>query len=538
MKRILVLVAGAAAPALGQFVPEWVNTHVSSSTTAPMAGAARANGESFAVFTRSIGLEDDIGLVKFAADGTVAWERIYAGPGGQDIAADVCLSADGAAVYVLGRSKTLNFGDSDFNILKYDADTGVLLWQRLWDAGDLKIESPQAIAAMPDGGVVATGAAGTTSFRLDYGTVRLDASGTVMWSREFRGSGRFLFDNDTASEVAVTPEGDVVVSGIASIFNGSEFRTIKYDGQTGEELWSVARSPANGARDLAIAPDGDAVLFGVDPLGIDRRWVVIRYDGATGAPVWDVALDPGFDEFASSMVVDEFGDVFVTGGTDPDGDDSNTNENMITAAFDGFSGALLWRDEFGDEGIGDRDLGVDLWLDGAGGLFVVGSTRSASLVSGPFHSDGIIRKIDAGTGQSLGLGLVDLTVPGGDPNSESFIEANFDSRGNALIFGISSGDVGVPTKVLMARYDGVGAALCDADLSGSSDPNDPAYGSPDGAVDAADFFYFLDQFVAGSFARADLTGSSDPNDETYGVPDGLIDAADFFYFLDLFVRGC
>ncbi len=83
-----------------------------------------------------------------------------------------------------------------------------------------------------------------------------------------------------------------------------------------------------------------------------------------------------------------------------------------------------------------------------------------------------------------------------------------------------------------------GDAACPADLSGSSDPNDPAYGAPDGFVDAADFFYYLDQFAAANLAVADVTGSADPNDPAYGVPDGLIDAADFFYYLDLFVAGC
>ncbi|MCC6284503.1 MAG: hypothetical protein IT439_04250 [Phycisphaerales bacterium] len=79
---------------------------------------------------------------------------------------------------------------------------------------------------------------------------------------------------------------------------------------------------------------------------------------------------------------------------------------------------------------------------------------------------------------------------------------------------------------------------CPADLSGSSDPNDPAYGVPDNAVDSADFFYFLDQFVAANTAIADLTGSSDPNDPAYGIPDGSVDASDFFFFLDVFVLGC
>ncbi|MCC6284783.1 MAG: hypothetical protein IT439_05700 [Phycisphaerales bacterium] len=82
------------------------------------------------------------------------------------------------------------------------------------------------------------------------------------------------------------------------------------------------------------------------------------------------------------------------------------------------------------------------------------------------------------------------------------------------------------------------APACPADLSGSTDPNDPSYGVPDGNVDSSDFFYFLDQFVAGNLAVADLSGSSDPNDPSYGVPDGTVDSSDFFYFLDIFVQGC
>ncbi|MCW5754769.1 MAG: hypothetical protein KIT24_08710 [Phycisphaeraceae bacterium] len=79
---------------------------------------------------------------------------------------------------------------------------------------------------------------------------------------------------------------------------------------------------------------------------------------------------------------------------------------------------------------------------------------------------------------------------------------------------------------------------CPADLSGSADPSDPAYGVPDGNVDAADFFFFLDQFISGNLAVADLTGSADPSDPSYGIPDGNVDAADFFYYLDIFVAGC
>ncbi|MCC6285592.1 MAG: CotH kinase family protein [Phycisphaerales bacterium] len=97
----------------------------------------------------------------------------------------------------------------------------------------------------------------------------------------------------------------------------------------------------------------------------------------------------------------------------------------------------------------------------------------------------------------------------------------------------TSGDVGTPG---FARR--LPCSPCPADFTSASDPNDPGYGVPDGAVDAGDFFYFLDQFVGGNVAVVDLTGASDPNDPAYGVPDGMIDAADFFFYLDLFVQGC
>ncbi len=78
---------------------------------------------------------------------------------------------------------------------------------------------------------------------------------------------------------------------------------------------------------------------------------------------------------------------------------------------------------------------------------------------------------------------------------------------------------------------------CLADISGSSDPNDAAYGRADGLIDGTDFFTFLDRFAAGN-VLADLSGSSDPVDPGYGVPDGAFTAADFFYYLDRFVEGC
>ena len=38
--------------------------------------------------------------------------------------------------------------------------------------------------------------------------------------------------------------------------------------------------------------------------------------------------------------------------------------------------------------------------------------------------------------------------------------------------------------------------------------------------------------------EADLTGSSDPNDSSYGRPDGDVDADDFVFFLNILSQEC
>lgn len=144
-----------------------------------------------------------------------------------------------------------------------------------------------------------------------------------------------------------------------------------------------------------------------------------------------------------------------------------------------------------------------------------------------------------GSGEFVLAGEVHVTYPPSHTPSlgdrlpiiqGSSVSGRFDALDAPDLGGIEWKLVYFPNKVeLQVR--------CKADLSGSSDPNDPAYGIPDGFNDASDFFYYLDLFVA-SDSRADLTGSSDPNDPSYGIKDGTIDASDFFFFLDIFVSAC
>jgi len=72
---------------------------------------------------------------------------------------------------------------------------------------------------------------------------------------------------------------------------------------------------------------------------------------------------------------------------------------------------------------------------------------------------------------------------------------------------------------------------CPADLTGSSDARDPAWGIPDGVVDAADSTYFLTQYEQGNKLVADLAGPVSPS-----VPDSRLTEDDLRYYQALHDR--
>jgi hypothetical protein len=70
-------------------------------------------------------------------------------------------------------------------------------------------------------------------------------------------------------------------------------------------------------------------------------------------------------------------------------------------------------------------------------------------------------------------------------------------------------------------------SLCATDMTGSD-----GLGTPDGAVDINDLFFFLTSFENGT-ARADLDNGSGA-----GTQDGAVDINDLLYFLIRFEAGC
>ncbi len=510
----LVASAGFASASIE---PVWVTISASASPQALVDAVTDHAGNTFIVHDQTTGggpTDVDIGLMRFNPDGSLAWERSFAGPIGQDIAAAVTLSWDGSHVLVLGRSSVPGFGNSDFTVLKYDAETGDLLWSRFLDGGDLGIDSPKDIASSPDGGVLVVGGVDTPSEQRDFGTFKLDAEGNQLWFSKFTGFGPFLFENDDAKLVRVNADGKVFVSGDAMQGNNNDIVTLCYDGQTGNQLWQAiySTSASDNARDLEIAPDGNIVMLGQDPFGSDHQWAFAKYDANTGDLLWDARVDPGQDEHIADLLVASDGTVYAAGATDPDFDDSNSNENLIVVSLDGKTGARNWMFEFGDFGINDFDIGSQIIESNSGTLIVSGYTASDSLVSNPFDFDALLLELDPSDGSILDQELLDTTVPGESIQRESFYRLGKDNQGRIYASGARSVDTGTP-QIVLAQYSPGFTTKCLADTN------------HDGVLTPADFTAWIAAFNA-------MAPDCDQNNDSACTP------ADFTAWIANYNAGC
>lgn len=299
----------------------------------------------------------------------------------------------------------------------------------------------------------------------------------------------------------------------------------------------VAMVPAEpesiGAVD--ITGDGADELFSGNRRGIRPADTITRLlNDGTGAFIDRLDIvSPAPPPFNSSAPL------WITGG-DFDNDDD------LDVAFSAYGTQLLRNQGTGvlDAPVqvnfygGSTIRPVDIDLDGDLDLYGLG------VVASSFNPRTIVAMYNDGTG----FFPTQSVMHGYDSPAHSVVLGDIDNNGRVdvltepenswsayayLNFGPTSPDVngnGIP--------DECEGMLCDADLSGSSDPSDPAYGVRDGTVDAADLFYFLDSFAANNLEVADMTGSSDPQDSMYGARDGVLDAADFFFYLDKFEGGC
>jgi hypothetical protein len=356
---------------------------------------------------------------------------------------------------------------------------------------------------------------------------RVDGGGNVVWLRQF-GTPQWeealavIGDGSGGYFIAGLTEGNL---GGPSAGEDDVFLT-RVD-SSGAEIWMRQFGAAGPEAGEALAPDdagGVYVVGGAEDLGGDADVFVARYDAA-GSQMWLREFgSPEFD-IAFSAATDGAGGVYIAGSTQGVLGASSAGANDVFVARYDPSGARLWLRQFGTAEIDD---GAGLSPDGAGGVYLVGRTFGALSGTNAGFDDAFVTRYDA-DGSRLWLEQF------GTSASDIAIRVDPGPAGG-VVGGMTSGAIGGPSAggvdVFLTSFD-AGGAIGPSTQAGSSGADVISglvtigsrvmvAGETTGVFGGA-AYGLLDAFVGafGCYADCDANGS--------------LDVFDFLCFQDAFV---
>ncbi len=286
--------------------------------------------------------DDDIPSVDFS--GELVWAKTYGGSN-EDDATSIVKTPDGG--YAIAGFTLSNDGDildktttdADFWVFKLDAE-GTLVWSKTY--GGSNDDRATKIINTEDGGFAVTGYTrsndGDVSINngfYDYWLLKLDASGNIQWEKTYGFSG-----NDQGQSVIQTADGGYFLTGFLD-FDGraSQGTTVKSQGRHGVgEFWAI-KTDASG----------------------EVEWT--QYYGGTNN-------DRSYD-----VVQTDDGGFIMIGNTESDDFDITDSKGSYDfwAVRVTSSGEIVWAKNYGGSAI---EIAYSITKSQDGNYFIVGDTRS------------------------------------------------------------------------------------------------------------------------------------------------------------------
>jgi hypothetical protein len=203
----------------------------------------------------------DVATILYDTNGNELWVRRHDGAGQQDAGHDVAFGPAGE-VYVGGYSVLT--GLTDMLLLKYSA-AGNLLWVKTHNGADDNSDSIARIGVDSQGNVLATGYIQPASFYSDFGTLKYDPNGNLLWLRLY--DGPIANDEEIPRALAIGPGDSVYVTGYEE--GAVKVATVKYDAN-GAQLWAATFNNPNTLLDsgnaIAVDASGNVTVSGQSPI--------------------------------------------------------------------------------------------------------------------------------------------------------------------------------------------------------------------------------------------------------------------------------
>lgn len=250
-------------------------------------------------------------LLKLDAAGNMLWNSNYDYSGSMDIAVGLELNTNNDPV-VSGASSATP-GTWEYATVCYNKINGGQVQTERVSVPGVSINSALAFTMDSQGRFYLTGCSGEGSAR-DVQTVRLTSNFTLDWVQTYNGLAGLA---DVGQAIGVDPTGQAYVAGWSSLAEGgSLMMTIKHDAQ-GNVLWTREFKPKQAefraeAEKLSVTQDGGVLVVGTYYNGVFDDFVTVKYT-ADGKQEWYKFYDglAGKDKALGLVTVGK--DVYVSG---------------------------------------------------------------------------------------------------------------------------------------------------------------------------------------------------------------------------------
>ena len=312
----------------------------------------------------------DAVILRVTETGSIVWEVIYAGSfGGNDAVTDLKVSALGN-IFVTGGSEG-NGSLMDYHTMKLNG-SGSILWHASYDHQSL-FDVPAAISVDQNENVVVTGGSSASFTNWDYATVKYDAQGELLGSHILEATGMGL---DRPAAMSRTADGSIHITGMASDDGiNYDIKTIKLSPDL-DLLWIATYDEAGDedqATGIDVDADGNVYVSGTVTDANGRQLLIlIKYD-PNGELMWvkkDLPLDPNGQTKGTDVKVVDSQVVVIGEKTEQE------NSDVITIGYD-LEGTKQWEKTV-DGGNNATDKAASVKTDAAGNIYVSGKVSDGT----------------------------------------------------------------------------------------------------------------------------------------------------------------
>ena len=269
-----------------------------------------ATGHAFSIYTSY-----DLMVVKVDSSGNLLWERTFDGPG-DDTDYSHAITIDSSGNYVItGPSKSFSITSGfDIWILRLDSGTGDTLWTKalIWSDDDISTD----LLTLPDGNILLTGYIFSFDGTADAILIKLDITdGDTLKFIRYPSAGY----DDRIMAMAMDPDGNLVLAGSRRDSSGQYDGLIMKVDSSGSIIWTVfpGGSGDDYIRDVMVDEGGFYVLTGHTTSASDSFDVwIMKVDPSDGTILWSRTPGTIYDDYSYSIFQDSQDHHIVSGYTD------------------------------------------------------------------------------------------------------------------------------------------------------------------------------------------------------------------------------